>query len=174
MRHVADERGAVIPPPEPDLPDPKASDPVPQEPDPPKSPSTEPPSQAASSPVEASSAEDDSAEPEPSSEPEPEPDLLEPRAPRPSRRPTSAAKARSSAACDEARAGMRAFVAGPTQVGPPPAWRTHMSACTACTFAYHELVQQAASDGEVKLNFGDLVLAPPAEPIDSSHPLHAA
>ncbi len=39
---------------------------------------------------------------------------------------------------------MRAFVAGPTQVGPPPAWRTHMSACSVCTFAYHELVQEAA------------------------------
>lgn len=55
-----------------------------------------------------------------------------------------APKVRTSSACEEARAGMRAFVAGPTPVGPPPAWRTHMSACSACTFAYHELVQEAA------------------------------
>jgi hypothetical protein len=102
----------VIPPPEPELPDPKPSDPAAHDPDPPQPLSSEEESpQAASSPAEAPSAEDHGAEPEPPSEPEP--DLLEPRAPRPSRPATSGAKARSSAACDEARAGMRAFVAGP-------------------------------------------------------------
>jgi hypothetical protein len=130
----------VIPPPEPELPDPKPSDPAPHDSDPSNSHPESP--HAASAPAEASPDDEQGTDSEPALEPEPDP--LEPRAPRPSRRSSAAPKARSSAACDKARAGMRAFVAGPTQVGPPPAWRTHMSACTACTFAYHELVQQAA------------------------------
>jgi hypothetical protein len=71
----------------------------------------------------------------------PSPESSEPESPKAD---SPATKVRTSAACEEARAGMRAFVAGPAPAGPPPAWRTHMSACSACTFAYHELVQEAA------------------------------
>jgi hypothetical protein len=46
--------------------------------------------------------------------------------------------------CADARAGMRAFVAGTQPANPPPAWREHMSACTRCTLEYHELVTSVA------------------------------
>ena len=46
--------------------------------------------------------------------------------------------------CDDARTGMRAFVAGTAAPNQPAPWREHMRACSRCTLEYHQLVQDVA------------------------------